>query len=586
MPWAWRAARRRPATRPTGSSAAGRGFALETVYARLAVAARERALRGPRVRASVPVQRGQPRGRRHGQDAVHRVARAAGRRAGTPRAHRRPAASAARCPAPPTDEAALLARLAPGGARDRRADARPTARARPPRRGASVIVVDDGFSHHALERDLDLVLLDAASAARQRAPAALRVRCARRRRALARAGAIVPHARRPRRRRAAWRAPARRSRSSPPGCRWPRRRSSPTASASAVKAPRWRRPPGRRRSASAASAGPATWRRARAPSAWKWWRIARLPGSSSLRRGRVGRGAPRGGARGRVARGLGQGRGAPRPAVRATTRVVDVGFTWLGDADRRGTRDRPRGEPEGRHDAPWVGGADADVLVLGSGIGGLFLALSVAERATVTIVTKKQDHESNTNYAQGGIAAVLSGADSFDLHVRDTLVAGAGLCHPDVVRDVVRGGPGAVRELAALGVRFTREGAGLRAGPRGRALGAAHRARRATSPAARSSARSSPRPTAHPNVILLENHLAVDLLLESHLRRRRAAGARGRRRAAPRRGAGAPTCSTARAAASSRSAPAPRCSPPAARARSTSTRRNPDIATGDGVAMA
>ena len=69
-----------------------------------------------------------------------------------------------------------------------------------------------------------------------------------------------------------------------------------------------------------------------------------------------------------------------------------------------------------------------DVLVVGSGIAGLSFALKAASHRRVAVVTKKDRTESNTNYAQGGIAAVMAGDDSFELHVRDTLDAGAGLC--------------------------------------------------------------------------------------------------------------------------------------------------------------
>src|SRR5256712_11018741 len=95
-----------------------------------------------------------------------------------------------------------------------------------------------------------------------------------------------------------------------------------------------------------------------------------------------------------------------------------------------------------------------DFLVLGSGIAGLSFALKVAPRGRVAIVTKKQRAESNTNYAQGGIAAVMAKDDSFELHVRDTLEAGAGLCKEDVVRTIVSEGPALVRELMKLGVEF------------------------------------------------------------------------------------------------------------------------------------
>lgn len=96
-----------------------------------------------------------------------------------------------------------------------------------------------------------------------------------------------------------------------------------------------------------------------------------------------------------------------------------------------------------------------DFLVLGSGIAGLFFALKVAPHGRVAIVTKKNRAESNTNYAQGGIAAVTSSEDSVEAHVHDTLEAGAGLCHEDVVRTIVEEGPDRVRELVELGMRFS-----------------------------------------------------------------------------------------------------------------------------------
>jgi L-aspartate oxidase len=96
-----------------------------------------------------------------------------------------------------------------------------------------------------------------------------------------------------------------------------------------------------------------------------------------------------------------------------------------------------------------------DFLVLGSGIAGLSFALKVARKGRVAIVTKKNRAESNTNYAQGGIAAVISKEDSFELHVRDTLEAGAGLCHEEVVRTIVEEGPGRINELVELGMHFS-----------------------------------------------------------------------------------------------------------------------------------
>jgi L-aspartate oxidase len=96
-----------------------------------------------------------------------------------------------------------------------------------------------------------------------------------------------------------------------------------------------------------------------------------------------------------------------------------------------------------------------DFLIIGSGMAGLTFALKTARLGTVAIITKKQRAESNTNYAQGGIAAVMADDDSLDLHVRDTLNAGAGLCKEDVVRTIIAEGPTLVRELIELGVRFT-----------------------------------------------------------------------------------------------------------------------------------
>jgi len=96
----------------------------------------------------------------------------------------------------------------------------------------------------------------------------------------------------------------------------------------------------------------------------------------------------------------------------------------------------------------------ADVLVIGSGIAGLYYALRVAEHATVALVTKKQAADSATNRAQGGIAAVISPDDSFESHIRDTVTAGAGLCNEAVVRHVVEHGPDMIEALLKFGTDF------------------------------------------------------------------------------------------------------------------------------------
>ena len=93
-----------------------------------------------------------------------------------------------------------------------------------------------------------------------------------------------------------------------------------------------------------------------------------------------------------------------------------------------------------------------DVLVVGSGIAGLSFALKVAQQGRkVAILTKKDRAESNTNYAQGGIAAVTSRTDDFNSHVRDTLECGDGLCREGVVRAIVEDAPPRVQELAEAG---------------------------------------------------------------------------------------------------------------------------------------
>ena len=99
-----------------------------------------------------------------------------------------------------------------------------------------------------------------------------------------------------------------------------------------------------------------------------------------------------------------------------------------------------------------------DFLVLGSGIAGLSFAIKAADLGTVAIVTKKEKSESNTNLAQGGIAAVYDKADRFEYHINDTIAAGAGLCKEDVVRFVVMDGPERIKELLEWGVEFTRAG--------------------------------------------------------------------------------------------------------------------------------
>ncbi|MBL4748723.1 MAG: L-aspartate oxidase [Magnetovibrio sp.] len=96
-----------------------------------------------------------------------------------------------------------------------------------------------------------------------------------------------------------------------------------------------------------------------------------------------------------------------------------------------------------------------DVLIIGSGASGLNLALELSAFARVAVITKSELKESNTYYAQGGIAAVLDEHDSIEAHIKDTLIAGAGLCDKDVVRFIVEHGREAIEKLVNYGVEFT-----------------------------------------------------------------------------------------------------------------------------------
>ena len=98
---------------------------------------------------------------------------------------------------------------------------------------------------------------------------------------------------------------------------------------------------------------------------------------------------------------------------------------------------------------------ETDVLIIGSGVAGLMAGLKASQFANVTIVTKKEADDTSTTKAQGGIASVLDDADRFEYHIRDTLNAGDGLCHEDVVEVIVTEGPRAIRELIEMGAHFT-----------------------------------------------------------------------------------------------------------------------------------
>ncbi len=170
-----------------------------------------------------------------------------------------------------------------------------------------------------------------------------------------------------------------------------------------------------------------------------------------------------------------------------------------------------------------------DYLVLGSGIAGLSFALKAAQLGRVAIVTKKSSADSNTNYAQGGIAAVTSKEDSVEMHVRDTLIAGAGLCHEEVVRAIVAEGPARIAELIELGMKFSEreiDGGGGRELDLGREGG--HSKRRilhAKDVTGREIERALLNAAAKDkNIEIFENHVAIDLVTSDKLRRRGVAG--------------------------------------------------------------
>jgi len=159
-----------------------------------------------------------------------------------------------------------------------------------------------------------------------------------------------------------------------------------------------------------------------------------------------------------------------------------------------------------------------DFLVLGSGIAGLSFAIKAADLGTVAIVTKKEKSDSNTNLAQGGIAAVYDKADSFEYHINDTIAAGTGLSKKEVVRFVVVDGPERIKELLEWGVEFTKAG-NDDAGKYDLGREGGHSMRRVLH--ARDLTGQEIERALHEkaslkrNIEIFENHIGIDLILES-----------------------------------------------------------------------
>lgn len=158
-----------------------------------------------------------------------------------------------------------------------------------------------------------------------------------------------------------------------------------------------------------------------------------------------------------------------------------------------------------------------DFLVIGSGIAGLSFALKVAATGKVCIITKARMEDCSTNYAQGGIAAVMYEPDNFEKHVRDTMIAGAGYCNEEVVRMVVSEAPERIRELIEMGVDFDKK-------PDGKldmAMEGGHTEHRILhhkdSTGAEIEKVLIEKVREHKNIVIFEDHFAIDLLTQHNL---------------------------------------------------------------------
>ncbi len=158
-----------------------------------------------------------------------------------------------------------------------------------------------------------------------------------------------------------------------------------------------------------------------------------------------------------------------------------------------------------------------DFLVIGSGIAGMTYALKAARYGKVALVTKSALEDSNTRYAQGGIAAVFSEPDNFEKHIRDTLIAGDGFCNEEVVRMVVEEAPERIKDLIELGVPFDRKEDGsydlAREGGHTeyRILHAKDKTGEVIQKTLMEKVRNEP------DIEIFENHFAIELLTQHHL---------------------------------------------------------------------
>ncbi|MBQ4280315.1 MAG: L-aspartate oxidase [Rikenellaceae bacterium] len=160
---------------------------------------------------------------------------------------------------------------------------------------------------------------------------------------------------------------------------------------------------------------------------------------------------------------------------------------------------------------------ETDFLVIGSGIAGLSYALKVAEHGKVVIVTKGEMNECNTDYAQGGICSVTYEPDTFEKHIHDTMVCGAGQCDPAAVELVVRRAPALIRDLIHWGVKFDKTANGryelAREGGHSE-----HRILHHKDLTGHEIEKSLIRQVKrHPNIEILEHHFAVEILTQHHL---------------------------------------------------------------------